>query len=178
MIEISGSWRITKIKQWDCKWSKGINTWKSPSLIPFVGIDMRYTGQVCKRSPSSLAGEHIGNVALWQCCLFVCVYWEGNTRGQGARSGPWGAHWPPVTYKLINMPLSVTVQLWLLPHCWPALFSHELCLGLFVTGWVTRSHTGLLLGQQTSLESLACLLVKHHTGGTGVLLKGCCEFTD
>lgn len=75
---------------------------------------------------------------MWPCanCVSLCVCSEKETQGaSGLGVGPWGAHWPPVTCKLINMPLSVTVQLWLLPHCCPALFSHALRRGLFVT-WV------------------------------------------
>lgn len=42
------------------------------------------------------------------------------------------------------------------------------------SAWVTRSHTAQLLGQQSSVESKAWLLVRHHTEGTDILEKGRC----
>ena len=115
---------------------------------------------------------------MWPCASVVslCVCTERETQGaRGLGVGPWGAHWPPMTCKLINMPLSVTAQLLLLPHCWLALFSHTLRRGLFSnSGWVTRSHAAQPLGQQSSLESRACLLERHHPGGTDIPENDCC----
>jgi len=147
---------------------------KSKSVIPGydhifkcnlqTSTDVTQDQHVGKRTPSSITGEHIGNVAPCQWRLFVCVYWEGNTRGQRTIGvGPWGAHWPPVTCKLINMPLSVTAQLRLLPHRRPALFSHALRRGLFVTvgGW--PDHTRLGPSAATALLSQRLASLKGFT---------------
>lgn len=74
--------------------------------------------------------------------LCVCEVRGKHKRARGDGVGAMGgAHWPPVTCKLINMPLSVTAQLWRLPRCWPALFSHALRRGMFVPrgGWADRT---------------------------------------
>lgn len=141
-------------------------------------VDINYVTQdkhVCKRTPSSLAGKHIGNVALCQCRLFVCVYWEGNTRGQGTRSGAMGG---PLTASDLQTHQHAT-------ECHSTALVAPPLLACFVltcalegtvsnSAWVTRSHTAQLLGQKSSLESKACLLVRHHTEGTDILKKGCC----
>lgn len=55
----------------------------------------------------------------------LCVFSQKEThKGPGNWVRPWGAHWPQVTCRLINMPQSVTTQIWLLSHCWWDLFSH------------------------------------------------------
>lgn len=98
--------------------------------------------------------------------LSLCVCSERERQeARGLGVGPWGAHWPPVTCKLINMPLSVTAQLRSLPHCWPALFSHVLWRELWATlrGW--RDHTqSRLRGQRSSLESKVCPFVWRRSG--------------
>lgn len=139
-------------------------------------VDINYVTQdkhVCKRTPSSLAGEYIGNVVLCQCCLFVCVYWEGNTRGQGTRSGAMGG---PLTASDLQTHQHAT-------ECHSTTLAAPPLLACFVltcalegtvsnSAWVTRSHTAQLLSQQSSLESKACLFLRHHTEGPDILEKG------
>lgn len=115
------------------------------------------------RRPSSLSEEHIGNVALCQWCLFVCVYWEGNTRGQGTSSGAMGG---PLTASDLQTHQHATEShssVLVAPPPMPSLFSHALWRGLSVTvgGWADHTRLSSLASRAPQSQKLSFCKASH-----------------
>lgn len=154
---------------WLWKKHQNICLWSQKSPLPGSGRifnvkcghqhTLHRTNMSVRGLPVLLLGS---TLEMWPCAsgVSLCVCTERETQGaRGLGVGPWGAHWPPVTCKLINMPLSVTAQLWLLPHCRPALFSHALWRGLLVTvgGWPDHTQLSSLASRALLSQRLAFL---------------------